>query len=312
MTALNPLEPTPQQVLLVSEHDRDQMWRDYDRWWPALVLRCVAGSWWYVAHRLTRWWKLKPVIGALQYLHVAAFLTLMAMGGWAAFSSVGGVKEKAPRIIAFFCGALIIWYKWASQSAGKVHESERRQTVTSLLAEINHSDALNHESLDDQHRDRLACICECVRRDAEEYLNLPEAAIKVIVIRQVRSPGNGPHGGHLEEVARDRRCGRGYFATQRRAPLEAFVYEAIRQRRTVCFHNVRTRGVKKYFGKCQGSYRCVFCMPITPSSGNEAPNAILSLQITRPYVLWPFRSEALDRRLTLYVELIRMFLPREA
>jgi len=290
---------------VISIADREKLWNEYNRARHKYPRIC-AGAWWYLLHRLTRWWKVSPGIAILQLLY------FIGIGALAYIAFIDAKPRSSPfqwhKSVAVAAAVVIGWYKTTSGKAGKPQEAERRQAVRSLLSRMNQSQAVDHARLGNQHEARLKELCECVRRDVQEFLEIPESDVSVLVLEHIRDPDQDENSGFLQEIARDRPSPRGFFANGPRPPLECFAYEAIRRRRISAFHDLKSVNLVEIFGEWQVDYRSVFCLPLVRDNA-EAPFGILSVKFKYPYLLWPKLDDKLDRRLSLYLELIRMFIP---
>jgi hypothetical protein len=313
-------------MAIIGVAERDALWTDY-ACKKHRTKRVFWGSFYTVWHWLARWWKIKPQLGVLQALYVLTLIATAVLGSVAAVEkfkgtgattrpSAGGVWSEtlawmqAWSPILLPAGVVIgLWYKTATTRAAAPHEMERRRSVSSLLAHLTHSDAVDRERLGDQSEARLIEVCECVRRDVEEYLQLGESDVEILLLRHIAVAGD-EHGGTLAAIARDRPTDTGFFNRTLHPCLEAFVYESVRLRRSVAFHDLRGGLFRKCYGKVKADYRSVACIPIT-RPGDAIPYGVLTVKLKYPYLLWPKKDVKLERRLSMYVEVVNVFCPEE-
>lgn len=302
---------------------RDQLWAEYEGNWPKFC-RLFWGSLYYLRHRVTRWWKLRPGLGLMQLLYIGAIVVGAALAFDAAMATPAAAPVATqpagnPFAVAWteahqwirgiskiglgICAVIGVIYKTLITSEANPQEMERRRAVTSLLNKLNKSGAVDPAKLAPSYEARLSEICECIRRDAEEFLQIGEGDVTVLIVRYWRAQGE--HEGALREWGRDRPLGGGYFAEDRH-PLETFIYEPIRLRQSKAFHDLKAWSVRRIFGEIKADYRSVFCMPIT-KPGKTEPYATLTIKLKEPYLLWPRRDTQMERRLAVYVELINLF-----
>ena len=312
--------PAEDPNILIDGVLRDKYWELYHRKSRRVLVRLPCGVLAYVRHRLGRWLGVqRSGLFLLQILFVAAVVTgglltadevyrttlAPAPVGHAGYGAsktlVDRVRSRSPLILA--CCALIIFvYKHASTATlsgfrkSSAELTERRQAQAVVL-----DDALRrYVSAGDVQHDphRLADICECVRRDVQEFLCMGEHEVFVAILQIQRIADDA----FLPVVGRDKPKHTGHT----RHALASFAFEAARLRRPIVFHDLRTRLFREYFKDTHRDYRSVYAYPLFRPDAKE-PYGILTVNFRRPYVLWPFVQNEFDRRLLSYERLICFF-----
>jgi hypothetical protein len=323
----------------ISVTDRNRFVADYNKAWPR-TKRVFWGSVFRSWHWLARWWKIKPQVGLLQVLYIVALITTALLSIIPLFQKAAPMEAPATiarlpttsesrdyyalpiserawleknlnNVILSVCIGVVLAYKTMTIKFAMPHEAERRRGMASLLSRLAVPGIVDYSKLGGQTEARLMEICGCIRRDVEEFLEIGEADIEVLLLRFV--PGAGKHDGKLVELARDRPTGMGFFAgatNRERACLESFIWEPIRLERTVVFHDLKSRYFRRFLGRVAADYRAVVGIPLA-RSGESVPYGVLTLKIGFPYLLWPTRDAKLERRLAMYVQIVNVFTPKE-
>lgn len=290
---------------------RSHFWNEYQER-RVTFDRCTRGSTAYGWHRLTRWWGLKTGLAILQ----AAYICSVGLGVVIAAAAASQATVKTPDehgVIGFLlrwsglilpaCGVISVVYKTFSSNAGVAEEMPRREAVESLLRRVNNKKAINRVALGGQVEARLIEICEAVRRDAQELLQISESEVGVQILSYTDEP---PHGPLINHLASDRAAVSESFQNGPRPALDMCVYEAVRLRRAVHFHDVMDVRFVQAFGEVKSSYRSFLCIPVTLPRKTE-PYTILVVKLKRAYALWPKYGNVMDRRLALYVQLLTLY-----
>jgi hypothetical protein len=294
-----------------SPEQRDQFWLEYNQTGPR-VSRCAWGGWWYFRYRVTRWWGIKTGLAVMQLVYMLAILAAVVGSVRAVLlksQQTGDWEEALWTGVVLASAVVIAVYKsWAAGlDRHSPDELARRDIVASLSRRFFHH--LPASIRFSETEARLKEICECVRRDLQEFRLLSPDDVDVVLLGLCSDFDPVTHTGHLEVWARDK-ARAGGWSDGRRAVLESLAYEAIRKRRAVAFHDLRSRRVRALFGKQKGSYRTLFCAPVTLPN-ETAPYAVLTVNAKIPYLLWPRATDKLDKRLTLFVELVNIFAGRD-
>lgn len=281
-------------------------------------------------HRVRRWWGLNVGHAIFQAIYLAALLIGGVLTFWKSFEYIDSAAMlaggKTPSIqfgrhawavdwmllTAGCCAIIIFAYKsWVTSTRRLSANEKDRRAAMAVVLRMAQRDGKNRSSTNG-HEARLNEVCDCVRRDVQEFLKIPESSLSVVLLCLKSEKGPRPSDAsqlHLHAAGRNRQR-MDQWVHRPRPALASYAFEAIRLSRSVVFHDVRASEFAGVFPDNPRPYRTVYCLPIV-GPDHPSPFAVLAVNIADPYVLWPLYQNKLDQLLVEYEVVITAFLHDE-
>lgn len=304
----------------VNDSIRDRYWNEFEqrsREWRFKAVKACR----YWQYRLSRWLGVSAGLAVLQAAYVISLIVVAAIPLTLVVLNLAFRTEpedgqpdapslsSATAVAQSICAVIIGVYKGRTSGmlvSGK-HEMNRRKAVRELLEQIVQARAIDAGRLDGGPKAYLEKVCRCVGWDAQEFFQLPDDEVSCVILQH--DPDDGEiKGGTLQCIARDKPGDENNWSHRVRPAYESYVFEAIRKRKAVVFHDVTDGWFQSFFrdtGKRE--YKSVLALPLA-RPGEDQPFGVLALNL-RPSYVFVGRGNQMDRRLWAYAQMVNLFMP---
>ncbi len=280
-----------------------------------------------IVSRFKKWWGLNVGHAIFQSLYflavlIGAYLTFTKTISLASTPATGNntaaVATSSFTVnwtvgLASLSAVVIFVYKAWTTSARRMsaNERDRRAAIAALVRGLQarfHAERLRFP----EPEARLNEVCEVIRREVQEFLQISENSISVVFMAVRTKPGlktpaveTDARDKVFEVLGRNRPRNDGWTQSLRPV-LASYAFEAVRLRRTVVFHDVRSALFRQFFPDRSRPYRTVYCMPTT-FAGHSHPYGVVTVNLTEPYALWPLLQNKIDQLLVEYEVLLNVY-----